>query len=57
MTTAQKTHLTALVAAYVSADRRNDAAARNRAKAEAVVTYAYVTAKKFDRMVLVAVAA
>jgi hypothetical protein len=51
MKTAQKNHLTALVAACVSADRRNDAAARNRAKAEAVVTYAYVTANKFDRMV------
>ena len=44
-------HLHGLVHDYITADRRHDAAARQRAKFVAVTKYAYVSSKKFDQMV------
>jgi hypothetical protein len=49
MTAVEKNHLAGLVAEYIRQDSRNDAAARDRAKVEAVVTYAYCTATAFAR--------
>jgi hypothetical protein len=51
MTTAQKQHLACLVVDYIAADARNDAAARNRAWFEAVVSYAYCSEATFARRV------
>ena len=51
MTAVEKNHLAGLVAEYIRQDSRNDAAARDRAKAEAVVTYAYCTATAFAHRV------
>ena len=52
MTTAQKEHLASLVVDYIAADDRNDAAARNRARFEAVVKYAYCSDATFFRRVV-----
>jgi hypothetical protein len=51
MTTAQKNHLASLVVDYIAADMRSDAAARNRAWFEAVVSYAYCSEATFARRV------
>jgi hypothetical protein len=51
MTNAQKDHLASLVVDYIAADMRNDAAARNRAWFEAVVSYAYCSESTFARRV------
>ena len=52
MTTAQKDHLATLVVDYIAADDRNDAAARERARFEAVVRYAYCSDATFFRRVV-----